>query len=96
MLDNLSCKDYLSEVNTKFYLVEEDFEIELIEAFERNISPKQEVFTLVFFGAKDRFLEQKIYQLRHEKLGEGNLFLVPVAEEANGFKYEAGFNRLID
>jgi hypothetical protein len=95
MID-LSCKDFLSEINTKFTVVEKDFEIELIEVAERTTIPKQEIFSLVFLGAKDNFLEQKIYQMHHEKLGNGELFLVPIAEVANGYKYEAGFNRLIN
>lgn len=95
MLDNLGYKDYVSEINTKFQLVETEFEIELIEVTEKNISPQQEMFSLIFRGAKDNFLEQKMYQIHHEKLGNDSLFLVPVAEDGDGFKYEAVFDRLI-
>lgn len=95
MLDDLGYKDYASEINTKFQLGETEFEIELIEVTEKNISPQQEMFSLIFRGAKDNFLEQKIYHIQHEKLGDGELFLVPIAEEADGYKYEAVFNRLI-
>ncbi len=95
MLDNLGYKDYASEIKTKFQLGETEFEIELIEVTQNNISPQQELFSLIFRGAKDNFLEQKNYHLRHEKLGEGELFLVPIAEAADGYQYEAVFNRLI-
>ena len=95
MLNNLGFKDYLDEINTKFYLVETGFEIELVEVTGKNFSPQQEMFSLIFRGAKVNFLEQKIYHLSHEKLGDGELFLVPIAEAADGFKYEAIFNRLI-
>jgi hypothetical protein len=95
MLDNLNYEDYVGELNTKFQLAETSMEIELIEITERKMTTQQEMFSLIFLGAKDNFLEQKIYQMHHEKLGDGELFLVPIAEVADGYKYEAGFNRLI-
>jgi hypothetical protein len=96
MLDKLKYEDYVTELNTKFALAETPMEIELIEVTQRNLSPQQEIFSLIFSGAKDNFLEQKIYRMRHEKLGEGDLFLVPIAEKQDGYHYEAGFNRIID
>lgn len=96
MLDNLKCADYAPHINTKFQLTElENTELELIEAAEKNISPAQEMFSLIFRGSKDAFLPQGIYRLRHATLGEGELFLVPVALAADGYQYEAGFNRLV-
>jgi hypothetical protein len=94
MLDNLKYEEYLSEINTKFKLTEISAEIELIEVSERTANSNQEMFSLIFLGEKDNFLEQKIYHICHEKLGEGELFLVPIAEVSEGFKYEAGFNRI--
>ncbi len=95
MLDNLKYEEYLSEINTKFKLKESSAEIELIEVTDKTVNPNQEMFSLIFLGDKDNFLEQKIYHMFHEKLGVGELFLVPIAEVSEGFKYEAGFNRLI-
>ena len=95
MLDNLKYEDYLSELNTKFLLTETSLEIELVEITEKTLTTKQEMFSLIFLGAKDNFLEQKMYRLHHEKLGDGEIFLVPIAEVADGYNYEAGFNRLI-
>jgi hypothetical protein len=95
MLDNLKYEDYVAELNTKFKLAETSIELELIEVTQRNLSPQQEIFSLIFAGAKDNFLEQRIYLLHHEKLGEGDLFLVPIAEKHDGYHYEAGFNRII-
>jgi hypothetical protein len=95
MLDNLKYEDYTKEVNTKFQLTEMPVELELIEVTQRKLTPQQEMFSLIFTGAKDNFLEQKIYRMHHEKLGNGELFLVPIAEIADGYKYEAGFNRII-
>lgn len=96
MFDSLSYADYAPHVNTKFQLTElENTEVELIEAAEKNFSPAQEMFSLIFRGSNDDFLPQGIYRLRHEALGEGELFLVPVAQDADGYQYEAGFNRLV-
>jgi hypothetical protein len=95
MLDNLKYEDYAAELNTKFQLTEMSVELELIEVSQRKTTPQQEMFSLIFTGAKDSFLEQRIYRMHHEKLGDGELFLVPIAEVADGYKYEAGFNRVI-
>jgi hypothetical protein len=95
MLDNLKYEDYAEVLNTKFKLTEVSVELELIEVSQRKTTPQQEIFSLIFTGAKDDFLEQKIYRMHHEKLGNGELFLVPIAEVADGYKYEAGFNRII-
>jgi hypothetical protein len=95
MLDNLKYEDYAEVLNTKFQLTEMSVELELIEVTQRKITPQQEMFSLIFTGAKDSFLEQKIYRMHHETLGGGELFLVPIAEIADGYKYEAGFNRII-
>ena len=94
MLDNLTYEEYAAQLETKFQIAENDFELELIEVTNHQITTQQESFSLIFRGSKDNFLEQKIYLLRHEKLGEGELFLVPVGFEAEGYHYEAGFNRL--
>lgn len=95
MLDNLKYEDYVGELNTKFQLTEIPVELELIEVSARKATTQQEMFSLIFRGAKDNFLEQRIYQMHHEKLGEGDLFIVPIAEKTDGFHYEAGFNRII-
>ncbi len=96
MLDNLNYEEYKNAVGTKFAIAGSSIEIELREVSEQKLSGRQELFSLTFAGAKENFLEQKIYRLRHAALGEGEIFLVPIAENAAEFLYEAGFNRLID
>jgi hypothetical protein len=93
-MDNLGYEGFRTEVNTKFSLTETELQLELIEVNERNISPRQEMFSLIFRGPKDCFLEQRIYRLHHEKLGAGQLFLVPIGQDADWYIYEASFNRL--
>ena len=98
MLDTLNYEKLAAQVNTKFLLTETTppIELELIEATERQITTRQEFFSLFFLGPKDLLLPQKIYQLAHEQLGAGTLFLVPVGQSEEGIRYEAAFNRLIN
>ncbi len=69
--------------------------VQLTEVTPRNATARQETFSLMFRGPADRFLPQKTYRLKHDRLGEFDLFLVPVAQDKEGFIYEAAFNRLI-
>ena len=67
----------------------------LTEVTPRRATKWQEMFSLMFHGPSDRFLPQYMYKLRHEKLGEFDLTLVPIGRDNEGFIYEAAFNRLI-
>lgn len=96
MLDSLNYEDYTKQVGTRFEVPDAGVEIELVEVTGRVRTPRQDMFSLVFRGARDRPLEQKIHRLRHAALGDGELFLVPVGVDTDGYRYEAGFNRLVD
>ncbi len=96
MLDSLNYEDYRKQIGTRFDLPDEGVEVELVEVTNRVQTPRQDMFSLVFRGARDRPLEQKIYRLRHAALGDGELFLVPIGVDADGRRYEAGFNRLVE
>lgn len=56
-------------------------------------SSEYESFSLVFRGPRDPTLPQRIYRIEHDRIGAFDLFLVPIACEADGMKYEAVFNR---
>jgi hypothetical protein len=92
-------KEMFSEnLNTKFKLQAESpntIELELRELTEGVSSAKHEQFALLFHGPQNPFLPQAIYQLKHEKLGELGLFLVPIGRDESGFQYEAVFNRFL-
>jgi hypothetical protein len=51
-----------------------------------------ERFSLIFTGALDHPLSQQTYRLRHEEMGEFDIFLVPIGRDDGGFRYEAIFN----
>ena len=54
-------------------------------------------FSLLFKVPKDKFFDQKLYKVKHAKMGELDLFLVPVVhEKQDAFYYESAFSRLIE
>jgi hypothetical protein len=96
MLDTLHYEDFARHVNTRFQMqLSEDttLEIELISVEDKSPSPRQEQFLLTFRAPLQAPPEQWLYQLRHERLGSGRLFLVPIARDEKGLTYEAVFNR---
>jgi hypothetical protein len=54
-----------------------------------------ERFSVQFRGPEKIFLPQDTYRITHEQMGDFDLFLVPVAREELGFRYEAVFNYFI-
>jgi hypothetical protein len=68
--------------------------LDLVEVGELASSPRQEQFSVVFRGPARPFLSQGMYRLAHERMGEFDLFLVPVGRDGDRYLYEAVFNRL--
>ena len=54
----------------------------------------QESFSLTFTGKQDHPLPQNTYKLKQEKMGEVELFLVPVGHTGGSYEYEACISRL--
>lgn len=48
-------------------------------------------FSLLFRGPPEPILPQAIYALEHATLGVSEIFLVPLAPDADGTRYEAVF-----
>jgi hypothetical protein len=57
-----------------------------------NEHDSMERFSVFFDGPTNPQLLQAVYHLTHEQMGELDIFLVPVAKTAAGFRYEAVFN----
>jgi Domain of unknown function (DUF6916) len=96
LLKDLTKEMFSESMNTKFRLGPEpsrSIELELIALTEGVSNPGHEQFSLIFRGPLDYFLGQGTYQIEHDKMGEIGLFLVPVSQEQDGFRYEAVFNR---
>lgn len=97
MLDSLHYEDYAPYLNTKFqaWTVEATpIELELIGVEDKSPTPRQEQFVLTFLAPLGAPTSQQIFRIEHEQLGEGSIFLVPIARDASGVTYEAVFNRV--
>ncbi|HKC63974.1 MAG TPA: hypothetical protein VKB86_10070 [Pyrinomonadaceae bacterium] len=99
MIEKMTKEMFAESLNTKFRVnagSDRSIELELVELSEGVSTPKHEQFALLFRGPSDFFLPQGIYNMEHERLGEFDLFLVPVGRDERGFQYEAVFNRFIE
>jgi len=85
-------------LNTRFWLLSESLEpyaMDLIELTNGYSSPRQEQFSLHFRGDRNKVFPQGIYPMKHDSIGDLDLFLVPIGRDESGTFYEAVFNRLI-
>lgn len=69
--------------------------VELVSVSDLRETPRQRMFSLVFRGPLDQPLDQGLYLMTHATMGAERLFLVPIAREADGFRYEAVFNNMV-
>jgi hypothetical protein len=69
--------------------------LDLIELEKGYSTPRQEQFSLRFRGDSTHVFPQRIYAIRHDAIGDFDLFLVPIGRDQSGTTYEAVFNRLI-
>ena len=99
MSDFQSEADFAKNVNTNFRVELESpgpIELKLIAVTPRksesNEQAGMERFSVVFSGPADVFLPQNIYRLTHPEMGEFDVFLVPIKQESEGFRYEAVYN----
>jgi hypothetical protein len=98
MLEHLTSASLGAQLHTKFRLrptPEQLVELELVEVKESgDVAGQADRFSAFFRGPLETLLSQRIYAMEHEQLGNFELFIVPVRQEAEGFYYEAVFNRL--
>jgi hypothetical protein len=91
MLEALTLEDFRPLLHDRFRIAPDEgpaFEVELIEVTEIPREPGGRTpFSLVFQGGPNPPLPQQIYRVEHEKLGELDIFLVPIAVD----RYEAVF-----
>jgi hypothetical protein len=91
MLETLTVDDFRPLLDDRFHVVPEgaeSFDVELVEVTEIPREPGGRApFSLVFQGGPDPPLEQRIYRVEHDRLGELDIFLVPIAAD----RYEAIF-----
>src|SRR5688572_25896313 len=69
-------------------------DIELTEVSDLKETSSQQAFSLLFVVPAPYRLEQGLYDLEHQTLGQLQLFLVPVGLDDNRLQMEAVFNLL--
>jgi hypothetical protein len=91
--------EFAKQVNTDFRVELESprpIELRLIDVKGRASEPHEQAgmerFSVMFTGPADVFLPQDTYRITHPEMGEFYIFLVPIAHESEGFRYEAVYN----
>jgi hypothetical protein len=94
----LTEQEFSKHLNSKFDVKRDDQQLQL-ELFEVKVyrpheheQPGMERFSAYFSGPSDHLLPQGVYSLSHEQMGDFDLFLVPLAADQRGCRYEAVFN----
>jgi Domain of unknown function (DUF6916) len=97
-MKSLTEEEFSKHIGTQFRpeLGEREVNLTLTEVKRYMAEPTDEKglerFSVFFDGPSDAFLPQQTYHLKHEQMGEFDLFLGAIAQNANGFRYEAVFN----
>ena len=98
MLDRLTSRDFSSHVGEPFAVTAPDGErldFVLTEVGEHGAAPPgaaRTPFFVLWRGPGHRLLPQGTYPVEHAGLGRLDLFIVPIAKEADGYRYEAVFS----
>ena len=96
-MELMTLEHFAGCVNETFYAALNDGEIEFVLVEARPVKmqfPNQArtPFSLLFRNTALFLFPQQIYQMRHPRIGEVGIFLVPIAREREGFLYQAIFN----
>ena len=98
MSDRILQRDEFAAVrNTRFRVPlegAEAIELELVEVSELVSARRQEMFSILFRGPLHTLLPQRMYRMEHARMGEIELFIVPIGKDDAGYSYEAVFNRV--
>lgn len=94
----LKIDDFAGAVHDGFDIVlgEATMALTLVEAAPLPVNPfpgmMRAPFMLVFRSGQATILPQRIYRLRHGRLGALDIFLVPIGRDVQGALYQAVFN----
>src|SRR5687767_3233190 len=98
MSTNLTEQEFSKHLATQFTvaLAEGELSLTLVEVKAytplESEQPGMERFSVFFDGPANLLLPQQTYHLRHEQMGEFDIFLTPISADANRTRYEAVFN----
>ncbi|MBL8264347.1 MAG: hypothetical protein JNM58_18185 [Xanthomonadaceae bacterium] len=97
-MDLLTLEHFAGCVNETFTAGLNDMDVEFVLVEARPMPEQGEgarmraPFSLLFRNTSPILFPQQIYAMRHPRVGEVGIFLVPVAQERAGFLYQAVFN----
>lgn len=98
MLGKLTAADFTPYLDQKFQIQLPEKKLLTVFLTEVSINKNLEAwkgrqpFSIIFRGPPDCELTQGMYPVSHNKLGELQLFLVPVGPDDKGMCFEAVFN----
>ena len=103
MSARLTAENFRQHLGTKFGVrVETPRPLELELSEVKDYTPQSnepggmERFSLFFRGPGDIMLQQGTFTMDHPSMGEVTLFLVPIGQDSQGFRYEVVFNYFKD
>ena len=99
VLNELTLESFQPHIGSSFWAVFPNgakVELQLVNAEKRMVSEaarlNRTAFSLFFAGPRSYFLEQGTYSIEHVLFAEPQqIFLVPVAQDAQTYQYEAVF-----
>jgi hypothetical protein len=96
-MELLTLEHFAGCVNETFAAALNDMDVEFVLVEARPLetparNPMRAPFSLLFRNTSPILFPQQIYAMRHPRVGEVGIFLVPIAQERAGFLYQAVFN----
>ena len=96
MLDALTKDDWAKYLDENFQIQAEnadEYTVKLtnVSGYGRSMGGEREAYSLLFCGPMMPVLPQQIYRVSNPKIGELQIFLVPIGPQAEGMGYEAVF-----
>lgn len=97
-MDLLTLEHFAPYLNDTFTasLVDGEVPFVLVEArpipTPANYAGLRAPYSLLFRNSSALLFPQQTYPMRHEKMGQFGMFLVPIARDREGFIYQAVFN----
>jgi hypothetical protein len=92
-------EEFRQHLNTSFRVqvdAPKPIELTLVDVVSRPSDASEEQgmerFSAYFSGSLEFQLPQDTYRLAHPQMGEFEVFLVAIAQEPNGYRYEAVYN----
>ena len=96
-MELLTLEHFARCVNEPFSAALNGMDVEFVLVEARPLPPPsanaaRAPFSLLFRNTAPVLFPQQIYPMRHARIGEVGIFLVPIAQERAGFLYQAVFN----